>query len=71
MIERVAKVLVDAGATYRSAVRAAAIIDAGGSVEAARRELVDAEAPAEFDAMLLLAEIGRQREWLFAEASRG
>lgn len=40
MIEEIVKVLVDAGATHVSAARAAVILDAGGSVREAERELV-------------------------------
>lgn len=59
MLEEIAKVLVDAGATHASAARAAVIIDTGGSIADAHRELVIQETPATFDVQLLMAEVRR------------
>lgn len=61
MIDQVAKILVDAGATNASAARAAVTLNFGGTTEQARVELVQAVAVEEFDPRWLLAEIERAR----------
>jgi hypothetical protein len=61
MIDQVAKILVDAGATPLSAVRAALVLEDGGTISAAWEEIEVAEV-ADFDAQLLVADLNRELE---------
>jgi hypothetical protein len=53
------RVLVDAGATLESAIRASAVLDRGGSVTEARALIELAPEPLKLDAELLAAAIAR------------
>ena len=59
---RMVRVLVDAGATHASAVRAAVALQDGATISEAYELLELAPEPARFDAALLAAEITRTRE---------
>lgn len=61
MIVEIARILVEAGATPTSAVNAAVILDAGGSISDAYELIELAPEPAHFDTDLLTAELSRQR----------
>jgi hypothetical protein len=60
MIELV-RILVDAGATPLSAVRASRVLEDGGSVSEAWEE-IELAPVADFDAQLLVAELVRELE---------
>jgi hypothetical protein len=66
MILDMVRVLVDAGATPGSAVRAATVLGQGGTISEAWNEVEIAPEPARFDALLLSAEITRAREIVLA-----
>lgn len=61
MIELV-RILVDAGATHASAVRAAVVLEGGGSIRDAWEQIEIAPEPATLDAQLLTAAIASVRE---------
>ena len=65
MIEQVARILVDAGATYASAARAAVLIEMGAPVDSVRPTIEMQETPvaATFDSQLFAAELARVREF--------
>jgi len=61
------RILVDAGATHVSAVRAAAVIERGGSLGEAWEEIELAQEPVSLDAALLTAAMARERERVLVE----
>jgi hypothetical protein len=63
--EEVALILVEAGATYASAARAAVLLEAGASIAAVRPTLqMRPEPRATFDSQLLTAELDRVKEFV-------
>lgn len=59
MIEQLAKILADAGADPVSAARAAAVLDAGGSVAEAREAMELADLDPALDLVLALGSVTR------------
>lgn len=56
MLEQLVRILVDAGAEPLAAVKAAVILDAGGTIRQAAEQLDLRSDPLEFDPTLLLFE---------------
>lgn len=64
------RVLLGEGVTLESAVRAAAVLDRGGSIGEARELLELAPVPVQIDAELLVAAVARASQAIVVEARR-